>query len=94
MALAVMFTTLMVLLSAATQRQAAAAGAGIGVYVALFVLTGFPAARDVTPAGLLAANDALLKGREAALVWPLATTLACALAFLVAAVAVFRRKEL
>ncbi len=42
LALAAMFVTLMVLLSAATGRQATAAGIGIGVYVALFVLTGFP----------------------------------------------------
>ena len=61
LALAAMFATLMVFLSAAMDRKAPAAGAGIAVYVALFVLTGFPAARDRTPAGLLAANDALLK---------------------------------
>ena len=59
------------------------------------MLTGFPAARDVTPAGLLAANDALLKGRDAALVWPLATTLALRARLPGRrAVAVFRRKEL
>jgi len=94
LALAAMFATLMVFLSAAMDRQAPAAGAGIAVYVALFVLTGFPAARDRTPAGLLAANDALLKGRHVALVAPLVTTLVLAVLFVVAAVVVFRRKEL
>jgi ABC-2 type transport system permease protein len=94
LALAAMFVTLMVFLSAAMDRQAPAAGAGIAVYVALFVLTGFPAARDRTPAGLLAANDALLKGRDVALALPLATTLLLVAAFVVAAVVAFRRKEL
>jgi ABC-2 type transport system permease protein len=94
LALAAMFVTLMVLLSAAMGRQAPAAGLGIGVYAALFVLTGFPAVRDRTPAGLLAANDALLKGRDVVLALPLATTLVLAAVFVIAAVYVFRRKEI
>jgi hypothetical protein len=94
LALAALFVALMVFLSAAMDRQAPAAGAGIAVYVALFVLTGFPAVRDRTPAGLLAANDALLKGRHVALAAPLATTLALAVLLVGAAVIVFRRKEL
>ncbi len=92
--LAAMFTTMMVLLSAAMNRQAPAAGAGIGVYVALFLLTGFPVVRDHSPAGLLAANDALIKGKDVALAWPLATTAALTALCIVAAIAVFRRKEL
>jgi len=94
LALGAMFVTLMVLLSAAFGRQATAAGAGIGVYVALFVLTGFPAAREHTPAGILAANDALLRGRSVDLAVPLVTTLALTVAFVVAAALVFRRKEI
>lgn len=94
LALAAMFVALMVFLSAAMDRQAPAAGTGIAVYVALFVLTGFPAVRDRTPAGLLAANDAVLKGRHVALAAPLATTLVLAMLFVGAAVIGFRRKEL
>ena len=94
LALAAMFTALMVFLSAALDRQALAAGAGLAVYVALFVLTGFPVAKERTPAGILAANDALLKGRDVALAVPLAITLALTLLFVVAAVVAFRRKEL
>jgi ABC-2 type transport system permease protein len=94
LALAAMFTCLMVLLSAALDKQAAAAGAGLGVYAALFALTGLPIVRDRTPAGLLAANDALLKGRDVALAVPLAVTLVLAVAFLFAAAWAFRRKEL
>jgi len=92
--LAAMFANLMVLLSAALDRQAVAAGAGIAIYVLLFVLTGFPLVRDRTPAGLLSANDALLKGRDVALALPLTITVALAVAFVIAAVWAFRRKEL
>jgi ABC-2 type transport system permease protein len=92
--LAAMFTTLMLLLSAAMKGQAPAAGAGIGVYVSLFVLTGFPVIRDHSPAGILAASDALLRGRDVALAWPVTITLVLAGAFLYAAVRVFARREL
>ena len=92
--LAAMFVCLMVFLSAALDRQAAAAGAGLAVYAAIFALTGFPAIRDRSPAGLLGANDALLKGRDAALAMPLAATLILAAIFVVAAAWAFRRKEL
>lgn len=92
--LAAMFTTLMVLLSAAMDRQAPAAGVGIGVYVALFVLTGFPIAKDRTPAGIMAANDAILKAKDVALGVPLAVTAVLTVVFAVAAIYAFRRKEL
>ena len=67
LALAAMFACLMIWLSAAMDKQAAAAGAGIAVYAAVFALTGFPAIREWTPAGILAANDALLKSKDMAL---------------------------
>lgn len=94
LALAAMFVCLMVWLSALLDRQAAAAGAGIAVYAALFALTGFPVLRDHSPAGLFAAGDALLGGRDAALAWPVATTLALAAVFVLLAAWSFRRKEL
>lgn len=94
LALAAMFTLLMLLLSAAMKGQAPAAGVGIGVYVSLFVLTGFPVIRDHSPAGILAASDALLRGRDVALLWPVVTTLLLAAAFLYAAVRVFAHREL
>jgi ABC-2 type transport system permease protein len=92
--LAAMFTCLMVLLSAAVDRQAVAAGGGIAAYVTLFVLTGFPLVRDRSPAGLLSANDALLKGRDVAVAAPLLVTATLAVVSVAAAVWVFRRKEL
>jgi len=94
LALAAMFVCLMVWLSAALDRQAAAAGAGIAVYVALFVLTGFPALRDWTPAGIFTANTALIKGEDVSLARPVAVTLVLAVVFLLLAAWSFRRKEL
>lgn len=94
LALAAMFVCLMVWLSAALDRQAAAAGAGIAVYVALFVLTGFPALRDWTPAGIFTANTALIKGEDVSLARPIAVTLVLAVVFLLLAAWSFRRKEL
>jgi ABC-2 type transport system permease protein len=94
LALAALFVCLMVWLSAALDRQAAAAGAGVAVYAALFALSGFPALRDWTPAGILAANQAVLKGEHAALARPVAITLALSVVFVLLAAWSFRRKEL
>lgn len=91
---ATMFVCLMVYLSAALRRQAAAAGAGLGVYAGLFAMTGFPLLREYTPAGLLAASDALLTGRDAPLAVPIVVTLVLSLVFLAAAAWAFRRAEL
>ena len=94
LALATMFVSLMVWLSAALDRQAAAAGAGIAVYVVLFTLTGFPMLREWTPAGIFTANDALLKGKDVPLAQPVVVTLVLAVVFLLLAAWSFRRKEL
>jgi ABC-2 type transport system permease protein len=94
LAFAVMILMLMVLLSAAMKSQAPAAGAGIGLWIGLLFFTGLPLIRDHSPAGLMAANDAALRGRDVALLWPLATTALAAAVFLAAAVWFFARREL
>ncbi len=94
LALAAMFVCLMIWLSAALDKQAAAAGSGIAVFAALFALTGFPAIRAWTPAGIVAANDALLKGKDAPIAQPVTVTLVLAVIFLLLAAWSFRRKEL
>jgi len=94
LAFAAMTLMLMVMLSAAMRGQAPAIGAGVGVWVLLFVLTGLPLIRDHSPAGLLAANDAALRGRDVALLWPLATAAIAGAVFLAAAIWFFRRREL
>jgi ABC-2 type transport system permease protein len=94
LALAAMFVCLMVWLSAALDKLAAAAGGGIAVYAAVFALTGFPLVRDWSPAGILGANDALLRGRDVALAQPVGVTLVLAVVFVLLAAWSFRRKEL
>ena len=91
---ATMVLMLMVLLSAAMGGQAPAIGAGIALWIGLLVFTGFPLIRDHSPAGLMAANDAALRGRDVALLWPVATTAVVAAALLAAAVWAFERREL
>lgn len=94
LAFAAMVLMAMVMLSAAMRSQAPAIGAGIGLWIALLFLTGFPLLRDHSPAGLMAANDAALRGRDVALLWPLLTTALAGLAFLAAAVWFMGRREL
>ncbi len=94
LAFAAMVLMAMVMLSAAMRSQAPAIGAGIGLWIALLFVTGFPLLRDHSPAGLMAANDAALRGRDVALLWPLLTTAFAGLAFLAAAVWFMGRREL
>ncbi len=94
LAFAAMILLLMVMLSAAMRSQAPAVGAGIGLWIGLLVFTGFPLIRDHSPAGLMAANDATLRGRDVALLWPLVTTAIAGAVFLAAAIWFFRRREL
>ena len=91
---AAMMLMLTIMLSAALRGQAPAAGAGIGIWVSLVVLTGFPLIRDHSPAGLVAANDAALRHRDVALLWPVVTSLVLAMVFVLAAIWFFRRREL
>jgi ABC-2 type transport system permease protein len=91
---AAMILMLMVLLSAALRGQAQAIGAGIALWIGLFFFTGIPLLRDHSPAGLIVANDAALRGRPAALLWPLVTTALTGVALLAGAVWAFRRREL
>ena len=94
LALAAMFVCLMVLLSAALRPPGGGRRRRPRRVRGRLRLTGFPALRDRTPAGLLGANDALLKGRDVALAMPVAVTLVLAVVFLLAAAWAFRRKEL
>jgi ABC-2 type transport system permease protein len=91
---AAMMIALMLLLSAAFNGQAPAAGVGIGVYIGFSVLSGFPLIRDHSPTGLLTASSRLLKHESAALAWPLATTIVLGAVFLAGAVWRFHSREL
>ena len=94
LAFAAMILLLAVLLSAALKHQAPAIGAGAGVLIGLLVLTRFPLIRDHSPAGVAAAFGAVVAGRGAALLWPLATTAVAGVVLLLGAVWFFRRQEL
>ena len=91
---AAMILLLMIMLSAAMRGQAPAIGAGIGLWIALLFLTGFPLLRDHSPAGLMATNNAALRSRDVALLWPITTSVLAGLAFLAAAVWFMGRREL
>lgn len=49
---------------------------------------------DYSPAGLLSAPTTLVMGESATLGWPIATTVALTVVCVVAAVLVFRKREL
>jgi len=91
---AAMMLALTIMLSAAMRGQAPAAGAGIGIWVALLALTGLPLIRDHSPAGLIAANDAALRHRDVALLWPVAASLVLGVVFVLGGIWFFRRREL
>jgi ABC-2 type transport system permease protein len=89
-----MLIMLTLLCSAWFRGQAPAAGTAVGVWIALLALTGFPLIRDHSPAGLIAMNDAFLRHRDIVVAWPLVTTVALGVAFLLGAVWAFERSEL
>ena len=93
-AYALMLLAVMVLLSVELRAPAAASGAGVGVYAALLVLAQFEVTSSWTPAGLPAAALAVVQGDPARWAGPLASTVAVALACLVAAVLRFARREI
>ncbi len=92
--LACMFVAFMALFSTAIGSQGGAAGAGIGLYLAISILSAWGPGRDYTPAGLLSAGDRILAGQDPALLWPVLTALAVTVAAVACAAWVFERQEL
>ena len=92
--LAALFVAVMALLSVAVNSTAAAAGIGFVVYVAVAVLSQWGPARANTVAGLLPAGDRLLTGEGAEILWPVVTTIVLTVVCVLAATALFGRKEL
>lgn len=80
--------------SALFQSQAAAAGAAVGVWVAVSVLSVWGWAAKYTFAGLTGASIQLASGNSAELAWPIATGVVAIVAVLWVSVAVLRHKEL
>jgi len=92
--LAMLLVAVATLLSAAVRSQMAAAVAGVGVVIAVGVLGQIGLIRDFTPAGLSSAGSSILTGEPAALAVPIVSTVALVAVLLLAAVAVFRRREI
>lgn len=91
---ALFVVAIMTLVSTLFRAQGGAVGAGLAVYFGLIVLGSWPAAADRTPAGLPVAAWGVLSGEPAAVGWPLGTAVAAAVVAAIAAVKVFRTKEL
>ena len=93
--LAVFYITLMTFLSALIPSAAGAAGAGIGAFVLLTIGALWVPLADYSPAGL-AGHAAALAAEQPVpnLLWPVLVSLTAALALVVLAAMMFRRKEL
>jgi ABC-2 type transport system permease protein len=91
---AVLFLGVMTLLSSWLDSGGAAAGLGIAVFVALSLLGLWGPAVDYTPAGLIGGPVRYLSGEDPMLLWPVLTGVVAAVAAVVAATAVFARREL
>ncbi len=93
--LGVFYIALMTFFSVVIRSAAGAAGAGIGAFVLLTIGGLWAPLADHSPAGLVGIAGELVAGQPAPdLVWPVLVSLAAAVALVLAAAAVFRRKEL
>lgn len=89
-----MFVACMAVFSTAIGSQGGAAGAGIGLYLVVSILSAWGPGRDYTPAGLLSAGDRIVVGEDPALLWPVLTALLVTVAAVGLAAWVFERQEL
>lgn len=92
--LAAMMIAIMALFSVLLGSQAGAAGAGLGVYLAMSILGLWRPAAEYSPAGLIGLGDRILAGTETVVIWPALTAVAVAVLATAAAVLVFRRQEI
>jgi ABC-2 type transport system permease protein len=92
--MAALVIVVMTLLSVLINAVAGAAGAGIGLYFVLIILSQWGPARDYSPAGVMHGVSAVLEGREATLLVPVLTTILGAVAIALVSIWLFRRQEL
>ncbi|MBF4510714.1 MAG: ABC transporter permease [Aeromicrobium sp.] len=92
--LALAFVALMTALSSAMDSQAGAAGLGFLGFIAVSIALLWKPAVEYSPAGLMGAPTDLAMGETVALGWPVATTAALTVVLVLAAVTVFKRREL
>jgi ABC-2 type transport system permease protein len=92
--LGVLFIALMTLLSVLISSSAGAAGAGLGAYALVSIAAIWRPLGTYSPAALTRAPASLAAGKDAAVLWPVLTTLVLAVALVVLAALAFRRKDL
>lgn len=94
LSLGVVFVGIMLVLSAAMDSQAGAAGVGFLLYIALTIAGLWSFALQYTPAGLVNAPTDILLGKAGALLWPVASAIGAALLLVGLARLIFERREL
>lgn len=94
LAFGVLFIAIMTLLSSVLESQAGAAGIGLGVFAFLSVSALWAPLGRYSPAALVGQPSMLAMGRGSAILWPVVTSLALAVALVALAATLFRRKEL
>jgi len=90
----VLFIALMMLLSVLIASAAGAAGAGLGAYALVSIASIWKPLATYSPAGLAAQPAALASGKDAAVLWPVLTSLLLTTALVALAARTFRRKDL
>ena len=90
----VLFIALMTLLSVLIGSAAGAAGAGLGVYALVLVAAIWKPLGTYSPAALASQPTSLAAGKDAAVLWPVLTSLLLAVVLVALAALAFRRKDL
>jgi ABC-2 type transport system permease protein len=90
----VLFLALMTLLSVLIGSTAGAAGAGLGAYALVSIAAIWKPLGTYSPAALATEPASLAAGKDAAVLWPVLTSLLLAVAFVALAAQMFRRKDL
>jgi ABC-2 type transport system permease protein len=89
-----LFLALMTLLSVLIGSTAGAAGAGLGAYALVSIAAIWKPLGTYSPAALATEPASLAAGKDAAVLWPVLTSLLLAVAFVALAAQMFRRKDL
>lgn len=92
--LAAMFIACMAFFSTLVGSQGGAAGAGVGLFLAISILSAWGPAREFSPAGLLSAGDRIILGDSPPVLWPVVTAIAISVLAVAAAAYIFERQEL
>lgn len=90
----ILFIALMTLLSVLISSAAGAAGAGLGVLVVLSIAAIWKPLAACSPAGLTTQPLSMAAGKDAAILWPVLTSLLLSVALVAIAAQSFRRKDL